>query len=160
MKTKPSPLQKRAVDNVLSGNFKSVASAMREAGYSETTSHRPSEKLAGSKGVQAYLKQLGGKAIQKFGMSLEDKVLEVYLEGLDAQKPHGKNAKLSPDHMTRLQFADRFTSFFGWSNNQTRDGKVQQQFNFFNTISEEEGNAFNKQFNDFLNKYYADRNSK
>jgi|SRR3990167_501372 len=155
MKTKPSSLQKRAVDNVLSGNFKSVAEAMREAGYSGTTSYRPSEKLAKSKGVQAYLKQLGDKAIQKFGMSLEDRVLEVYLEGLDAQKPYGKNAELFPDHMTRLQFANSFASFFGWQKDQTREGKVQQQFNFFNTTSEEERNAFNKKFNDFLNKYYS-----
>src|SRR3989344_1997291 len=154
MKTKPSSLQKRAVDNVLSGNFKSVAEAMREAGYSGTTSYRPSEKLAKSKGVQAYLKQLGDKAIQKFGMSLEDKVLEVYLEGLDAQKPYGKSAELFPDHIIRLQFADRFAYFFGWAKDQSQVGKIHQQFNYFG-ISEDQRDVFNKKFSDFLNKYYS-----
>ena len=158
MKTKPSPLQKRAVDNVLSGNFKSVASAMREAGYSETTSHRPAEKLARSKGVQAYLEQLGGKAIQKFGMSLEDKVAETYLEGLTATKLYGKNAIEHPDWTARKSFADALASFLGWTKDQSQVGNIHRQFNYFG-VSEDQRDVFNKKFSDFLNKFYADKNS-
>ena len=154
MKTKPSPLQKRAVDNVLSGNFKSVAEAMRDAGYSGTTSHRPSEKLVKSKGVQAYLEQLGDKAIQKFGMTLEEKVAEVYLDGLSAEKPYGKDAQLFPDHITRLSFASKFSVFFGWTEDQSKGGRIHQQFNYFG-ISDDQKEVFNKKFGDFLNKYYS-----
>jgi hypothetical protein len=153
MKTKPSTLQKRAVQNILSGKFKSTAAAMRDAGYSETTSHRPAEKLARSKGVQAYLHELGDDAIAKWGMSIENKVMDVYLSGLEATKLVGKNAVSQPDWQSRLQFANSFASFFGWKESQPKGGKIHQQFDYFG-IPEDQKAVFNKKFENFLREYY------
>ena len=61
-KRKPTALQKRAVDNIVSGKFENTAAAMREAGYSKTTSLRSLEKLGRSKGVETYL---NGAKIEK-----------------------------------------------------------------------------------------------
>src|SRR3990167_1627478 len=158
MKSKPTIKQKRAVQNILGGQFRNVAEAMRDAGYSQTTSHRPKEKLANAKGVQAYLEQLGGKAIQKFGMSLEDKVAETYLEGLTATKLYGKNAIEHPDWAARKSFADALASFLGWTKDQSQVGNIHRQFNYFG-VSEDQRDVFNKKFSDFLNKFYADKNS-
>jgi len=114
-KIKVTEKQMRAVNNIISGNFKSRAEAMREAGYSKTTSHRPAEKLFKSKGVDAYIKSLNVTTQKKWGLSLETKTMEVYLDGLDATKLYGKDGKIHPDYAVRLQFADRFSEFLGWS---------------------------------------------
>ena len=102
---KPTPLQKMAVDNILSGKFKTKKAAMLDAGYSEPVSGNPSQQLAHRKGVQAYLKSLGGKAISKWGMPIEDKVMDVYMEGLDATRLYGKDAIEHPDWGARKSFA-------------------------------------------------------
>ena len=114
MKTKPTFLQVKAVDNILSGNFKSVAAAMREAGYSESTSFHALEKLGKSKGIQAYLKLLGADAIKRWGITIEEKVAHVYLDGLDAERPSRRKDVQYPDWKTRLVSADKISEFLGW----------------------------------------------
>ncbi len=114
MKTKPTFLQVKAVDNVLSGNFKSVAAAMREAGYSESTSFHALEKLGRSKGIQAYLKLLGADALKLWGITIEEKVAHVYLDGLDAEKPSRRKDIKQPDWKVRLASADKINEFLGW----------------------------------------------
>lgn len=156
MKTKPSNLQKRAVENILSGRFKSRAAAMRDAGYSKTTSHRPTEKLARSKGVQAYLEQLGGEAMKRWNMSIQDKVMSTYLDGLEATKLVGKNAVEHPDYIARKMFADSFANFFGWQRTgiaMPGGGIQNNQFNFF-SLPEPDKQEFNETFKRFLGEYY------
>ena len=117
---KPTPMQKQAVDNVISGQFvrkngkPNVSAAMRGAGYAESSVHKATETLGKAKGVQAYLKELGGEAMKRWNMSVQDKVMDVYLDGLDATRLFGKDAIEHPDHLTRKAFADRFSEFFGW----------------------------------------------
>lgn len=153
--SKPTQLQKRAIDNIVSGRFKSIAEAMREAGYSANTSHRPREKLAMSKGVQAYIESLSKVAKKRWNMSIEQKVALVFLEGLEATKLVGRNAeKVHPDFAVRKIYADSFAKFFGWVQGEVPSGDIHQQFNFFG-ISEEDRERFNTKFKSFLKDYYS-----
>lgn len=114
MKSNPTPLQKRAIDNIVSGRFRSNAAAMRDAGYSRTTSLRALEKLGRSKGVEVYLKSLGAEALRRWNMSIQEKVIEVYLDGLDATRLVGRKNIEYPDWKVRLATADKFSEFLGW----------------------------------------------
>lgn len=152
-----TPKQKAAVDNVLSGQYKykgknSIRASMMAAGFSEATSGDPTRNLAERQGVQIYLEKLGEKAKKKFGMELRDKVMETYLDGLEATKLMGKDSIEHPDYSTRLAFADRFSDFFGWLE-QRREAKAYNQYNFF-SVNEKERAKFNTNFKGFLDKYY------
>ena len=114
MKPKPTPLQRRAVDNILSRQFKSTAEAMRAAGYSTSTSFHALEKLGRSKGIQAYLKLLGADALKRWGLTIEEKVAHVYLDGLDADRPSRRKDIKYPDWKARLASADKISEFLGW----------------------------------------------
>lgn len=161
-KIEPTQMQRQAVDNIVSGKFvkksgkPDLGKAMRDAGYSQQSSLHPKIALAEKKGVQAYVEQLGEKAKTKWGMSMEDKVMDVYLEGLDAQKPFGKDAVLFPDHPTRKLFADRLAEFMGWVQPIAimGSGNKVQNFNFF-SLPEQKRQAFNTNFDQFLKKYYG-----
>ena len=115
-KVKATEKQKRAVNNIISGNFKSRAEAMEEAGYSKTTSGRPGEKLFKSKGVEAYIKSLDVTAQQKWGLNLPDKVALTFLDGLESTRITGNGIEV-PDWLARLNYADRLSFFLGWNKN-------------------------------------------
>ena len=149
-------IQKRAVDNIISGRFKSIAEAMREAGYANSTSLRANEKLAKTKGVQAYLEQLDVVARKAWNMSIQDKVMLTYLEGLEATTRKGKDADVEvADFAVRKAYADKFAEFYGWARGEVPSGGLHQQFNFFG-ISEEQREAFNNNFKGFLKHYYEE----
>ena len=112
-KVKPTRKQKLAVENILSGKFRSTAEAMRAAGYSVKSSFNSKHILADRKGVQNYVRTLSIELQNRWNMSVQDKVLEVYLNGLDATRPTYKGNRY-PDHLVRLRFADRLAEFFGW----------------------------------------------
>src|SRR3990167_1341082 len=164
-KAKPTQRQMKAVDGILIEG-KPAAVAMRDAGYTPKTADTPNHNLAMKKGVQAYLETLEKKVVKRFNISLKDKVMETYLEGLEASKEHpqivgrdeyGKPVykyRKTPDHQLRGQFADRFARFFGWvdANRQPSPSKM-QQFNFF-AVPEQEQKKFNNRFHDFLKNYY------
>lgn len=146
----PTPKQKKAVDNVLSGEFTSFKPALKDAGYSDSTSAEPQKNFLKAQGVQVYLKKLDKKAQKRFGMELHEKVADTYLDGLEATKLYGKDGTEHPDSMARLAYADRFAKFFGWvSDGETQAKTKNQQFNFFSTSGEEKEN-FNNSFIDFL----------
>ena len=150
---KPTPMQKAAVDNLLSGEYKAVAPAMRDAGYSKSSSLQSHKALIGRRGVQNYIKTLSAKAQKRWNTTIEDKVLDTYLDGLEATKLYGKNAIPHPDFMARKAFADRFAGFFGW----VREGGLPtgsyQQINFFE-VAREERRQFNENFKGFLRDFY------
>src|SRR3990167_6525182 len=151
---KPTPMQRQAVDGVLSGKFKKVRQAMRDAGYTEASVHNADRVIGKAKGVEAYLRELGGEAMKRWHMSIQEKVMSVYMDGLDAKKLYGKDAIEYPDHLARKAFADRFAEFFGWVQTaQLSPGSRIQQFNFFG-IADEKRKEFNTNFNKFLDRYY------
>jgi len=145
--TVPTPMQKRGVDNVLSGKYKFVAPALRAAGYSNFTAGRSQENFFKAKGVEVYLKALSKVAKKRWNVSLPDKVALTYLDGLESTRLYGKDAIEHPDNMARLAFADRFAQFFGWTR-ETPMGKL-QQFNFF-SVDEKTKHDFNENFKVFL----------
>ena len=145
-KVKPTVMQKRAVDNVMSGKFKSKKKAIIAAGYSEQTAINPAQNVFGSRGVEEYLKNFEDKALIKFGMTIDSKLQDVYLEGLDADKPWGKN-DIIPDFEARLKYADRIAEMLGLLEGKAK--KTAQTFNFFMFDKKERG-QFNQLFNKFV----------
>ena len=139
-------MQKKAVDNIMSGKYKSKRKAMRAAGYSDSTSNTPKVFLK-EKGVQLYLKRFEQKAVVRFGMSLDDKIQEVYLDGLDADKPLGKHGDVMQDHKMRKEFADTIQETRGMLRSKTKGNT--QNFNFF-MIDKKNRSNFNEAFNDFV----------
>jgi hypothetical protein len=123
---------KLAVDLLISGQAKSKKDAIRKAGYSQG-SVGDASRIFKQVGIVKYLQTLDTKAKEKFGLSIQDKVMSTYFEALDATKLYGKEAVEHPDFGIRIASADRFTKFFGWmSIEPTDDSKQFNQFNFFN----------------------------
>lgn len=150
----PTKRQVRAVNNIISGEYKTKADALRAAGYSEKSATHQSATLFKNKGIQTYLRKLNRQSRAKFGVALPDKVAMTYLEGLEATKLFGKDAVEHPDWQARKQFADSFAEFFGWKQPQLPSASVNQQFNFF-SIPEKDKERFNNNFKSFLGKYYG-----
>ena len=153
-KVKPTEMQKKAVDNIISGKFKTIKASMTDAGYSDVSAEQPSRALAETRGVEIYLASLSAKAKKRWDSSLEDKVMDTYMDGLDATKLFGKDGIEHPDWMARKSFADRFSEFFGWvSKNQGPSTPQFNQYNFF-SMPAEKRKAFNDNFKGFLKRYY------
>ena len=143
----PTPMQVKGVDNVLSGRFPNSTKALRAAGYGKHV--KVGNEFFKAQGVELYLKTLSKVAKKRWNYSLPDKVALVYLDGLSAEKPYGKNAELFPDHAVRLQFANRFAQFFGWTQGEGIGSTKLQQFNFF-SVDENTRHDFNENFKLFL----------
>lgn len=151
--TDPTPKQKKGVDNLLSGKYDTISPALRDAGYSKSTAIEPKKNFLNAQGVKIYLKTLSKVSKKRWNLSLPDKVASVYLDGLSADKPYGKEGKPHPDYQTRLSYADRFAKFFGWTSGEDNSTKKLQQFNFF-SVDTKEQNDFNENFKLFLKKMY------
>ena len=149
----PTLMQKKAVDGIINEG-KSAYRAMVDAGYSKSVADKPKPRLAERDGVKIYLQTLEQKALKRFKMSLKDKVMETFLNGIDANKYYERTGVEYPDHKTRGEFADRFARFFGWVEN-AHEEKVSklQQFNFF-AVPPEEQTKFNGRFQKFIKQYY------
>ncbi len=133
------PKQKLAVDLLLSGRATTPTQAVRMARYKETVVRNAETHVMRSKGVALYLKNLDDACRKKYGMSLQDKTMNVYYEALDSTKLFGKEAIDHPDHPTILQAADRMAKFFGWEKGDIDDDSKQyNQFNFFNVKPEQQ----------------------
>jgi len=145
----PTMLQKRAIDNIMSGKYNSKAEAMRDAGYARVSAKIPSYNLFERKGVQVYLEQINRLYKKQHGKSLPDKVMDVYTEGLDATILSGRNAIEHPDHSTRKKFADQFAEFFGWKQAQQQMPQQMHQYNFFSTPKDKQ-QEFNRDLKRFL----------
>lgn len=152
--------QKKAVDNIVSGQFKSIAAAMKDAGYSAVSASHPAHALMDRRGVEVYLEKLDEISQRRFNLSLRDKVMETYMDGLDATKIAriGKQTLERPDWAVRKSFADKFSEFFGWSKEQV-PSETQNQYNFF-SVGPSEREAFNQKYKLFLRSYYARESSK
>lgn len=150
----PTAKQKLATDLLLSGKASSVPDAMRQAKYSPSSVNNSGKVFVRSQGVEVYLKSLDEKSREKFGMSIQDKVMNVYYEGLEATKLFGKEAIEHPDHPTRISAADRMASFFGWQKLGIEDeSKQYNQFNFFN-VKPEKQKLFQENLKSFIKKSY------
>lgn len=150
-------MQKRAVDNILSGEYPTKKAALEAAGYKESAASTPKATLAKAEGVQIYLKQLDLDAKERWGKSIGHKVMDVYADGLDATKLYGKDSVEHPDFGERRQYADRLSELMGWRKPQAEAGSrpIQyQQFNYF-SVNEERREEFNKNFKKFLKDFYA-----
>lgn len=111
----PTEKQRKAIDGYLKG--RKWTEALRVAGYSKLSAlHYSKKEFFNSRGAQKFVTQIDRKAAQRFGESLPDKVMEGYLDGLEATKSVKLGQRLveNPDWVTRKQFLDRFSEFFGW----------------------------------------------
>ena len=141
----PTNLQKKAVDNIMSGKYKSKGAAIRAAGYSAKSAHNP-HLIVGSEGVQTYIKNFEQKAVVRFGMSLDEKIQDVYLDGLDADKPLGKHGDVIQDHKMRKEFADTIQESRGMMKSKQKGGQI---YNFFMFDKKSRG-KFNDAFSNFV----------
>lgn len=139
----PTVRQKKAIDNIASGRFSDTREAMIDAGY--TKGSAIPNNLMKSSVVQDYINKFEYKAKMKFRMGLDDKLMEVYLEGLDA-KTTGKFGG-ETDHKTRKEFADTISKMKGYIQNNDSEKKTQVNFFQFNKQDQED---FNKEFIRFL----------
>ncbi|MBU0598683.1 hypothetical protein KKF61_06925 [Patescibacteria group bacterium] len=143
---KTTPMQKRAVDNLMSGQYKTDKAAIMAAGFSKQSAEKGKSMILKTTGAQKYLENFEQKALDRFGMTLESKLQDVYLDGLDADKPWGKN-NIIPDFDVRKKYADRIAEMLGVI--ETKSKKAAQQFNFFMFDKKERG-QFNQMFNKFV----------
>jgi hypothetical protein len=141
-KTKPNIRQMRVVNNILSGKYKTKKDALVAAGYSKKSS---SAIVLGRKGVQQYLDKFEHKALSRWKMPIRSKLQNVYLDGLDADKPHGK--KKIPDYKIRKEYADTIAEQLGLLNSKKNVGR--QQFNFF-LVDKESREQLNETFNSIV----------
>jgi len=151
---KKSPKEKRAtakqirgVQNILSGKYKTKAKALRDAGYSDSMALDP-DKFMATKGVQAIIERIDEVSVDRYQMPIQSKLVEVWLKGLEAVKPYGKDANLYPDYPTRLKYAEALSTVLGVK---TREPEAKQanQFNFF-SISGDQREEFDKSFVEFI----------
>lgn len=153
-KVKPTEKQIQTVDNIVSGKFKKLAPAMRDGGYSQSSSLSSQNAFLKRRGVELYLKTLSKLCKRRFNLSLQDKVMTTYLDGLEATKLFGKDAIEHPDHLTRMSAADRFAEFFGWKRGfMPVAGQQFNTFNFF-SVEQEEQKKFNDNFKNMLGQFY------
>lgn len=147
----PNKRQKTAVQAFLDGH--KWAEALRLAGYSHKTAlHLTKKDFIKSRGAQAYFKQLGDKAMKRFGISLPDKIMQGYFDGIEAMKvvATGGIAREYPDLVTRKTYLDRFAEFFGWTKHKLSRVDQYNAYNFFSGVGEQERNNFNEKFKAFL----------
>lgn len=135
----PTQKQKRAVDNILSGKFENNRQALKSAGYSNNI---PVSTVLQSDGVKNYVAGFEKKALVKFGMSLDDKLMDVYLDGLTAETPKGDK-----DFRIRKDYADTVSQMKGYL--KAKDEGNKTQINFFQ-VNRQEQEDFNKQFLEFI----------
>ena len=140
-------MQKQAVDNIMSGKFKSKKAALLDAGYAPASANNITQDFLSRKGVQQYIQSFERKAQVRFGMTLDEKIQDVYLDGLDADKPLGKHGEVIQDHKMRKDFADTIQEIRGNLKGKSRANK--QIFNFF-MVDKESRNNFNKNFESFV----------
>jgi hypothetical protein len=152
---KPTARQKQAINNILSGNFRSKAAAMRDAGYGEDAAKHPKSALLTSKGVGVYIKTLDKLAQAKFNDTLGNVVMKRYLDGIDATKrvAVGKRSRKEPDFAVRKTYLDKFAEFFGWTKETSPVAASQNQYNFF-MVGKEKQDQFNDKFKGFLKNLY------
>ena len=129
----------------MSGKFKTKRDAMLDAGYSKTVAATKAHRLVSSVGGQDHLESFGEKAKIKFGMNIESKLQDTYLDGLDADRPWGKN-DLIPDYKVRKDYADKIAEMLGWIRSTT---KSDVQFNFF-VMDKKDRSKFNRMFSEFV----------
>lgn len=151
-KVKTSELQKKAVNGIIEG--KPAGQAMVDAGYSKVTASHPQQNLVARAGVQAYLEKFDEVSRRKFGMNLQEKLIETFTDGLEATKLFGKNAVKHEDHSTRFVYASKLSELLGWSKSVEVPNQQNTQYNFF-AVGEEEQNIFSEKLKDFLKKSYA-----
>lgn len=149
-------MQKAAVDNLLSGNYKTKKAALLAAGYSKYTSDNPqliygSAKSEGKLGVKRYLDTFDLKAQARFKQTLKSKLQDVYLDGLEAVKPYGKRGDIHPDYSTRLSYEDRIAEMLSLLEPKGAGEAGQQVFNFF-MLDNKQRNKFNEAFAEFVRK--------
>ena len=136
----PTTKQKKALDNVMSGEYASKRKAMVAAGYKDTPSTKFST-LAKSEGAKVYLQQFEEKALKKFGITLDSKLQDLYLDGLGATR--GSGDKQETDYKTRKDYADTISEIKGHLSSQNRGTK--KQYNFF-MFGKKEKDNFNEKF--------------
>ena len=142
--------QKKGVANLLSGDYPTKKAALMDAGYTSkgSVSRNPATFMR-QKGVQKYVKLLDKESRRVFnGQGIEKKVIEVYVDGLQATKLFGKNAVKHPDFLARKAYADRISPMVGIEGGD-KGGGDQNQYNFF-MFSNQEKNDFNKDFAKFV----------
>ena len=147
-----STRQKRVVDNMLSGDYPSKAKAIKAAGYSDAMAHKPA-RVINSSGVQKYVKKLDKKSRELFGVSIGDKIVEVYTEGMGATKLFGKNAIEHPDWLARKAFADKIGPMIGLGTGPPEGGGKGNQYNFF-MFNQQEKSEFNSAFGKFVKGHF------
>ena len=151
-----SPRQKGAVDNIISGRFPSKKAALLAAGYGESVA-RAAKDVLEQKGTLAYIARLNKRAKDKLGMEIDDKLVDTYVNALDATKLYGRKGIEHPDHTTRLSAADKIMEVKGLKGGKSHDksGDQYNQYNFF-SVKEDERKEFDKNMKKFLEDQYSD----
>jgi len=145
-KRKTTIRQKRATDNIMSGEFETEKDALVDAGYSESIAEKP-YIVKNSEGVAQYLQTFDAKAQVKFGVSLRSKVQDVLLDGLQATKLYGKDAISHPDYNSRLSYTKVISEMLGILESKDKGGKTQVNFFMFD---DKQRKNFNNVFNSFV----------
>lgn len=131
VKRKPTIKQKRAIDNLVA-NGGNVATAMRDAGYSEAMARNP-QKLTQSDYMQqlfveAGLHDIDGIKLLKDGMASTKTIV--------MGKEEDSFVDIQPDYAVRHKYLETFIKIKGWSQ-QPEGGGV--NVNFINVSKGDQG---------------------
>ena len=143
-RVKPTKRQVAAINGIMEG--KSARRAMMDAGYSTKTSGNPKTKLLELRGVQAYISKFDEVSRKKYKMGLGDKLIDTYLDGLEATKSPDKSGNEHPDWTARSAFADKLSEFMGWNKQPPLQPQTAEynQFNYFGVSQNEKDKIHQK----------------
>lgn len=113
-KIKPTKRQKKTLEIKQANPDMPLGEAMRQAGYSETTSQAPSANFLDLKGTQTAIEEMKNQLV---GLGITPIFMaNKYKEWLTAQKPfssHTEPDKLVPDYDTQLKVKDDINKLIG-----------------------------------------------
>ena len=136
----PTIRQKKALDNILSGEYTSDRKAMIAAGYKKSRNNT-TDTLMNTQGAQIYLREFEGKALKRFGATLDSKSQDIYLDAMEATKGTGDKKEI--DHKMRKDTVDTISRLKGYMK---KDEKVEKkEYNFF-MFNKNDRDRFNKDF--------------
>ena len=150
--------QMDVIKELASGKHPSFRSAVVAAGYNPTGQHY--KRFIAQKGVQRFLKTLDNKSLERYGVTVTEKIMDVFMDAMAAEKIVGRHDMRIEDHRTRVEVASKIAGIMNLTQpvqnttiNQTvNNTQNNTQLNYFSTPKEER-KEFTTSFIDFVRNY-------
>lgn len=148
----PDDRAAKSIMNLVTGKAKTLGLAQSMAGYKKP---QPFTKFMAKNGVRSFLKALDQAAIDKYHQSMAEKMIDVFMDALGAEKLAGKLDQVMPDHKVRIEVATKLSEIMNIKpvEKAVAAGPTTNiQYNYFSTDKSKQED-FNKQFIDFVSGF-------